>query len=94
MLLLVLFSFQVVFDSSQPHGLQQTRPPCPPPSPGICPGSCSSNDYIHLLGNSLDYSVEDGLKLQVLRNSYLMETTTIRNNLTLENCGLSTFEWP
>ena len=25
----------------QPHGLQHTRPPCPSPSPGVCPSSCS-----------------------------------------------------
>ena len=26
-------------DSSQPHGLQHTRPPCLSPSPGVCPSS-------------------------------------------------------
>ena len=37
---LVLFSRQVVSDSSRPHGLQHTRLPCPSPSPGVCPSSC------------------------------------------------------
>ena len=27
-------------DSLQPHGLQQARPPCPIPSPKVCPSSC------------------------------------------------------
>ena len=27
-------------DSLWPHGLQYTRPPCPPPSSGVCPSSC------------------------------------------------------
>ena len=26
--------------SLQPHGLQHTRPPCPSPSPRVCPSSC------------------------------------------------------
>ena len=27
-------------DSLEPHGLQQTRLPCPSPSPGVCSNSC------------------------------------------------------
>ena len=34
------FSHSVVSDSLRPHGPQHTRPPCPSPSPGICPSSC------------------------------------------------------
>ena len=37
----MLFSCQVVFASLRPHGLQHTRPPCPLPSPRVCPSSCS-----------------------------------------------------
>ena len=36
-----LFSCPVVSDSLRPHGLQHARPPCPSPSPGVCPSSCS-----------------------------------------------------
>ena len=39
--LLLLFSHPAVSDSLQPHGLQHTRPPCPLPSPGVCPSSRS-----------------------------------------------------
>ena len=28
-------------NSLEPHRLQHTRPPCPSPSPGVCPSSCS-----------------------------------------------------
>ena len=35
----LLFSHQVVSDSSQPHGLQHARPPCPSLSPRVCPSS-------------------------------------------------------
>ena len=28
-------------DSLRPNGLQHARPPCPSPSPGVCPSSCS-----------------------------------------------------
>ena len=32
-------------DSLRPHGLQHARLPCPLPSPGVCPGSCSLNRW-------------------------------------------------
>ena len=32
-------SRSVMSDSSRPHGLQHTRPPCPSLSPGVCPSS-------------------------------------------------------
>ena len=37
---LLLFSHLVVFDSLRCHGLQHARPPCPLPSPRVCPSSC------------------------------------------------------
>ena len=39
-LLLLLVSRSVLSDSLRPYGLQQTRLPCPSPSPGVCPNSC------------------------------------------------------
>ena len=36
-----MFGHPVVSNSLWPHGLQQARPPCPSPSPGVCPSSCS-----------------------------------------------------
>ena len=47
-LLLVLFSRQVVSDYSWPHGLQHARLPCPSPSPGVCPSSCPLNRWCQL----------------------------------------------
>ena len=35
--MLLLFSCQVVFDSSRPHGLQHTKLPRPSSSPRVCP---------------------------------------------------------
>ena len=35
----VQFSRSVVSDSLQPHDLQQARPPCPSPTPGVYPNS-------------------------------------------------------
>ena len=47
-ILLLLFSRSVVSDSLQPHGLQHTRPPCPSPSPEICPrNECYSQETVH-----------------------------------------------
>ena len=31
---------QFMFDSLQPQGVQHARPPCPSPSPEVCPSSC------------------------------------------------------
>ena len=40
-MLLLLLSHPVVSNSLWPHGLQHVRPPCPSPSSGVCPSSCS-----------------------------------------------------
>ena len=42
----LLFSRSVISDSLRPHGLQHTRPPCPP-SPGVCSNSCPLNQWCH-----------------------------------------------
>ena len=39
-LLLLLFTYQVVSNSSRPHGQQHSRLPCPSPSPRVCSNSC------------------------------------------------------
>ena len=44
---LLLFCHPVVSDSLRPHGLQHTRPPCPSPSPGVCPSSCPVHHWCH-----------------------------------------------
>ena len=38
----VQFSRSVVYDSLWPHGLQDTRVPCPSPTPRACSNSCPS----------------------------------------------------
>ena len=43
----VQFSRSFVSDSSQPHGLQHTRFPCPSPAPGACSNSCPSSGWCH-----------------------------------------------
>ena len=52
MLLLLLFSRQVMSDSLRPHGLQHTRLPCPSPPPRGCPGSCPLNRWCHPTNSS------------------------------------------
>ena len=42
-----LFSCQVMPNSSQPQGLQHARPPCPLPSPRVCPSSCPLYQWCH-----------------------------------------------
>ena len=43
----VQFSHSVVSDCLQPHELQQARPPCPSPTPGIHSNSCPSSRWCH-----------------------------------------------
>ena len=44
---LLLFSCHIVSDFFRCHGLQHARPPCPSPSPGVCPSSCPLNQWCH-----------------------------------------------
>ena len=43
----LLFSPPIVSDSFRPHGLQHARPPCPSPSPEVCPASCRMYQVCH-----------------------------------------------
>ena len=49
-----LFTHLVVSDSLRPRGLQHTRPPCPSPSPVICPSSYSLPQWCHPAISSSD----------------------------------------
>ena len=43
----VQFSHSVVSNSLRPHELQDSRPPCPSPTPGVHPNSCASSRWCH-----------------------------------------------
>ena len=43
----VQFSHSVVYNTSQPHGLQQARPPCPLPASGVYSNSCPLSWWCH-----------------------------------------------
>ena len=43
----LLFSPPIVSDSFRPHRLQHARPPCPSPSPEVCPASCRMYQVCH-----------------------------------------------
>ena len=43
----VQYSHSVVSDSLRPRGLQYTRPPCPSPTPRVCPNTCPSSWWCH-----------------------------------------------
>ena len=51
---LLLFSRPSMSNFLWPHGLQHTRPPCPSPSPGVCPSSRSLNQWCHPAISSSD----------------------------------------
>ena len=44
----VQFSRSVISDSLRPHEPQNTRPPCPSPTPGVYPNSCPLSRWCHL----------------------------------------------
>ena len=41
------FRRSVTSNSLRPHGLQNTRPPCPSPMPGACSNSCPLSQWCH-----------------------------------------------
>ena len=43
----VQFNRSVVFNSLWPHESQHARPPCPSPTPGVCPNPCPSSRWCH-----------------------------------------------
>ena len=43
----VQFSHSVMSNSLRPHGLQQTRLPCPSPTPRACSNSCPLSQWCH-----------------------------------------------
>ena len=53
---MLLFSCPVVSNSLWLHGLQHSRPPCPSPTLGVCPSSCSLHWWCRLAISSSDSS--------------------------------------
>ena len=53
-MLLLFFSYLVVFNHLWPHGLQNTRPLCCSPSPKVCPSSCPLLQRCHPAISSFD----------------------------------------
>ena len=43
----IQYSCSVMSDSLRPHGLQHTRPPCPPSTPGAYSNSCPLSQWCH-----------------------------------------------
>ena len=73
-MVLLLFSCPVMSSSLQPHGLQHARPPCPSPSPEVCPSSCSLHQ-LRILEVKRSCSLpENGERLQI-------ESTFIRTSV-------------
>ena len=50
----LLFTRPVLSDSLWPCGLQHAWPPCPSPSPRVCPSSCSLHRWCHPAISSSD----------------------------------------
>ena len=48
----VQFSCSVMSDSLWPHEPQRSRPPCPSPTPGVYPNSCTLSRWCHPTNSS------------------------------------------
>ena len=58
---LVQFSYSVLSDSLQPHGLQHARPPCPSLTPRVYSNSCPLSQWYH---STISFSVSHFSLLQ------------------------------
>ena len=63
----VQFSRSVMSDSLRPHELQNTRPPCPSPTPGVHPNLSILPCIVRILRQNIQKLVTE-LHLAVLRN--------------------------
>ena len=59
----LLFSYSVISNSLQPHGLQHARLPCPSASHGTCSNSCPSSRWCHPTISPLSSSSPPALNL-------------------------------
>ena len=69
---MLLFSHSVLFDSLQPHGLQQARIHCPSLSPGACSNSCPLSQWFHLTISSSVIPFSSHLQPFPASGSFLM----------------------
>ena len=63
----VQFSHSVISDSLRPHELQNTRPPCPSPTPGVHPNLSILPCIVRILRQNIQKLATE-LHLAVLRN--------------------------
>ena len=68
----VQFSRSVVSDSTQPHGLQYTRLPCPSPTPRVYPNSCPLSWWCHPTISSSVVPFSSSLQSFPASGSFLM----------------------
>ena len=68
----VQFSRSVMSDSSLPHGLQHTRPPCSSPTPRVYPNSCPLSRWCHATISSSLIPFPSHLQSFLASGSFLM----------------------
>ena len=69
---LLLFSYSVMSDILWPHELQDTKLPCPSPSPGVCSDSCSLSQWCHPAMSSSVIPFSSYLQSSPASGSFLM----------------------
>ena len=79
----VQFSPSVLPDSLRPHGLQQARPPCPSPTPGVYSNSCPLSRWCHPTISSSVVPFSSRLQSFPASGSFLMSQFFISGELQL-----------
>ena len=77
----VQFSRSFVSNSLQPHKSKHTKPPCPTPSPEICPSSCPLHQRCHPVISSSDtlfFSVSVSIQLLSCVSLFATPRTLVR----------------
>ena len=72
LLLTAQFSHSVMSNSLRPHGLQNTRTPCPSPTPGVYANSCPLSQWCHPTISSSDIPFSSRLQIFPASGSFQM----------------------
>ena len=93
----VQFSYSVMSDSLQPHGLQHARLPCPSVTPGACWNSCPSSRWCHPTVSSSVNAFSSCLQSFPASGSFLMSQFFTSGGQSIETSAsvlsLNTQDW-
>ena len=90
----VQYSHSIMSNSLWPHGLQQARPPCLSPTPGVYPNSCPLSQWCHPTISSSVISFSSHLQSFPASGSFQMnQLFTSRGQSIVFSPSTSVFQW-